>query len=148
MVDIAHRVGIRAPLQQVYKALASQDGVAGWWTRDVSQADGVLQLRFNAGGAEIGAMRLKILQQLPDQRVLWEVLAGPEEWLGTTIRFELKQEADYSIVIFSHEGWQQRVEFLHHCSTKWAVFLLSLKALLETGHGQPSPDDIKIDNWN
>jgi hypothetical protein len=33
-------------------------------------------------------------------------------------------------------------------STKWGVFLMSLKALLETGKGAPEPNDIKIDNWN
>ncbi|MDT4925124.1 MAG: hypothetical protein QOG01_2837, partial [Pseudonocardiales bacterium] len=32
--------------------------------------------------------------------------------------------------------------------TKWGVFLLSLKSLLETGEGAPEPRDIKIDNWN
>jgi hypothetical protein len=31
---------------------------------------------------------------------------------------------------------------------KWATFLLSLRELLETGKGRPSPDDLKIDNWN
>jgi hypothetical protein len=31
---------------------------------------------------------------------------------------------------------------------KWAVFLLSLRALTETGKGSPSPQDTKIDNWN
>jgi len=31
---------------------------------------------------------------------------------------------------------------------KWATFLLSLRALAETGKGKPSPGDLKIDNWN
>ena len=35
-----------------------------------------------------------------------------------------------------------------HCSTKWATFLLSLRDLVETGQGQPSPDDLKISNWH
>lgn len=35
---------------------------------------------------------------------------------------------------------------MHHCSTKWVIFLMSLKSLLETGKGTPSFDDIKIDN--
>ena len=30
----------------------------------------------------------------------------------------------------------------------WAVFLMSLKSLLETGKGAPDPNDVKIDNWN
>ena len=37
---------------------------------------------------------------------------------------------------------------MHHCSTKWAIFLMSLKSLLETGKGAPHPNDVKIDNWN
>jgi hypothetical protein len=31
---------------------------------------------------------------------------------------------------------------------KWATFLLSLRALVETGAGLPSPRDLKIDDWN
>jgi hypothetical protein len=37
---------------------------------------------------------------------------------------------------------------MQHCSTEWALFLISLKSLLETGKGAPYPDDVKIDNWN
>ncbi len=36
---------------------------------------------------------------------------------------------------------------MHYCSTKWAVFLLSLKSLLETGKGCPAPNEIKLDCW-
>jgi hypothetical protein len=35
-----------------------------------------------------------------------------------------------------------------HCSMKWATFMLSLRELVETGKGRPSPVDLKIDNWN
>ena len=37
---------------------------------------------------------------------------------------------------------------MHHCSTKWAIFLMSLKSLVETGTGAAFPNDTKIDNWN
>jgi hypothetical protein len=35
-----------------------------------------------------------------------------------------------------------------HCSTKWGIFLMSLKALGETGKGNPNPNDTRIGNWN
>lgn len=35
-MDIVHRVGIKAPLSKVYAALATIDGLSGWWTRDTS----------------------------------------------------------------------------------------------------------------
>jgi hypothetical protein len=70
---------------------------------------------------------------------------GPE-WIGTKVSWELKQEGDYAIVLFKHQGWKEPVELMHHCSTKWATFLMSLKSLLETGKGAPGPNDIKINN--
>ena len=35
---------------------------------------------------------------------------------------------------------------MHHCSTKWAMFLMSLKSLVETGTGAPFPNDVHISN--
>jgi hypothetical protein len=47
-------------------------------------------------------------------------------------------------VLFSHEGWREPNKFMHHCSTKWATFLLSLKDLVEKGEGRPEPMDAMI----
>jgi len=146
MTDILHRVGIKSSVDAVYRALATREGLAGWWTRNTqgeSEAGGVLQFRFGAGGFDIKALELQ-----PGKRVLWQVVDGPAEWIGTTIDWELKQEDDQAIVLFRHQGWKEPVEFMHHCSTKWAIFLMSLKSLVETGQGDPAPDDVKIDNWN
>ena len=151
MVDILHRVGIKAPLDAVYKALATREGLAAWWTDNTqgeSKVGGLLKFVFSAGGAEIGGFEMKVLALHRSELVLWQVVGGPAEWIGTKISFELKQDGDYTIVLFKHQGWQEAVEFMHHCSTKWAIFLMSLKSLLETGTGSPNPNDIKIDNWN
>lgn len=151
MSDIVHRVGIRSTPEAVYTALATPEGVAGWWTESTTgdgRAGGTLRVRFLSGGVEIGDMTMRLAELRAPERVVWEVESGPAEWLGTTIRFELKQENGVCIVLFSHQGWREQVEFMHHCSTKWAIFLMSLKSLVETGTGRPSPHDIKIDNWN
>jgi uncharacterized protein YndB with AHSA1/START domain len=151
MVDILHRVGVKAPLNEVYRALATREGVAGWWTTDTqgdSKVGGMLKTVFTADGKVLGGFDLKVVELEPGKRVLWQVAAGPEEWVGTKIIFDLKQEDDFSIVLFKHEGWKESVEFMYHCSTKWAIFLLSLKSLVETGKGKPSPDDVQISNWH
>lgn len=151
MVNILHRVGIQATLDKVYQAIATPEGVAGWWTEQTSgegRVGGTLDFRFSAGGAEIGHFTAKVLEQHANELVLWQITGGPEEWIGTTIRFELRRDGDYVIVLFRHEGWKEPVEFMHHCSTKWAIFMMSLKAFAETGTGRPSPNDVKIDNWN
>ena len=60
----------------------------------------------------------------------------------------LSQQDDFSVVLFGHRNWREAVEFTAHCSMKWATFMLSLRELVETGTGRPSPVDLKIDNWN
>ena len=151
MVDILHRVGIKSSLDATYRALATRDGLAAWWTTNTqgeSKVGGVLKFRFSAEGKEIGGFDMNVLELEPGKRVVWQVVDGPAEWIGTRIRFDLRQEGEYSIVLFKHEGWKEPVEFMHHCSTKWATFLMSLKSLVETGKGEPSPDDVRIGDWH
>jgi hypothetical protein len=126
----------------VYEKLTSVDGLAGWWTSDTSgSADvgGVLEFRFPNGGID-----REVVGQQPGEQVTWRVVGGPDEWLGTIIDFRLRDDQGNTIVLFQHQGWKEPVEFMHHCSTKWATFLLSLKALVETGEGRPSPHDVHI----
>ena len=120
MADILHRVGIKSSPDAVYRALATREGLADWWTSNTqgeSKVGGKLQFRFSAGGAaEIGGfdMRGSRTSSTSPRRVLWQVVDGPKEWIGTKISFELKQSGDYVIVLFKHQGWKEPVEFMHH----------------------------------
>jgi len=147
MPDILHRVGIHSSADAVYRALATRDGLADWWTTATdgeSKIGGVIKFRFG----HRGGFDMKVLELEHAKRVLWQVVDGPKEWIETKVSFELKQEGDNTIVLFKHQDWKEPVEFMHHCSTKWGIFLMSLKSLVETGKGAPHPDDVKIDNWN
>lgn len=152
MVDILHRIGIQAPPAEVYEALATVRGLAGWWTTATSgdpREGGVVTLRFHdPDGAEVGSFDLRVAELVPEQQVRWRVEGGPAEWVGTEISFALSQSGEQTILRFAHRGWREEVEFTAHCSMKWATFLLSLRELVETGVGRPAPHDRKIDDWN
>jgi uncharacterized protein YndB with AHSA1/START domain len=146
MPDILHRIATKATTPaDVLPALTTIDGLASWWTTDTqgdADVDGVIRFRFVPGGFD-----MKVLEITPD-RVRWEVADGPQEWKGTTITFDLKQDGEYTVLLFKHEGWREQVEFMNHCSTKWASYLLSLKEYVETGKGAPSRNDYQISNWH
>ena len=148
MSSILHRIGVEgATTTDVYDALTTIDGLAGWWTEDVSgdgTAGGRLEVRF----PPVGGFDMEVLETVPSESVRWRVVEGPDEWVGTTITWSLRQEGDYAIVMFSHDGWREQVPFMNHCSTKWAVFLLSLKALIESGKGTPAPRDVAVSDWH
>jgi len=145
MPDILHRVGIKASPEETYRALTTREGLARWWTSDTlgnCDVGGVIQFRFGARGG----FDMKVLELEPARRVLWQVVAGPEDWMGTKVSFDLRQEDRFTILLFKHQGWKEPVEFMHHCSTKWALFLMSMKSVFETGKGAAYPNDIHISN--
>ncbi len=147
MVDILHRIGIRSSSRDAtYKALATRDVLAQWWTTDTTgqaAADGELEFRFGNCGFD-----MKVLEVVCNRYLLWQVINGPDDWVGTRISFELRQDGDFTVVLFRHMGWKEPVEFMHACSTKWALFLMSLKSLVETGKGARWPGDVKIHDMN
>jgi uncharacterized protein YndB with AHSA1/START domain len=147
MEDIRHRIGVNAPITEVYEAIATREGTATWWTRDVRGEDGEGNtLEFWFGGPERAAS-MELVELTAPQRVVWRCVEGPAEWIGTTITFDLSKVDDETVVLFSHAGWAEPVEFMHHCSTAWGYFLLSLKAALEGRTATPYPENAKISSW-
>lgn len=143
MPNILHRVELEASPNDTYRALTTQEGLGGWWTTDTRGACGVgdvIQFRFGTRGR----IDVKVLDLDPARRVLWQVIQGPAEWIGTQLSFEIGQDDRATSVLFEHRGWKEPSEFMHHCSTKWALFLMSMKSLVETGQGAPYPDDVHV----
>ena len=152
MFDIVHRVGIKATVAKVYAALATIEGVAAWWTQDTTGASkpgGCIEFSFfTPSGEKVGTIGVEVMALDPGKEVRWRVTSGPDEWIGTDLIFKLRQDGDYTIVLFRHANWREVGEFTAHCSTKWATFLLSLKDLVETGKGRPAPDDLRIGDFH
>ncbi len=145
MATIHHQVGIKASLHDVYKAIATTEGVTGWWTNTSGDPGTGGELEFLFDGHSV---HVKVTENTPDKHVEWTVRGEAGEWLDTRIRFDLEALEDQVMVNFQHTDWKAETPFLAHCSTKWGVFMLSLKDYLETGTGKPFPHDIHINHTN
>ena len=147
MPDILHRVGIAAPAAAVYEAVATTGGLSRWWTPRV-EGDAAVggTLRFYFANPEPSAT-MEVTELTPERVVRWRCVGGPDEWVGTDLSFELEEVDGETAVLFAHANWREPVEFMRHCSTKWAYFLLGLKAGLEGGSFTAFPDDLKISSW-
>jgi len=136
MKEIYHCFWVHAPMQKVYWALTDPVGLTGWWTKkaDVqNEMGGVTTFRFQSGA--FNKMRITNLEP---NKIEWECVDGHEEWIGTQILFELRDDEGSTKVCFSHFGWQTQSEYTGECSFHWAYYLNSLKKLCETGQGMPN----------
>ena len=98
--------------------------------------------RFNGMGPDF-----EVLELQTDSLVRWGHAGDmPEAWMGTEVSFQLSHTENQTYVLFLHSWWKERSEFMDYCSTKWPVFLLSLKDAIETGKGRTFPDDTHIDH--
>ena len=145
---IHHEVGIKASPEAVYQALTDTKKLAGWWTTDTrgngADVGGVLEFWFGEY-----CKKFEVIKLQPGKLVRWKSTGkeNDDEWDGTEISFSLSVDEKQCNLLFSHSGWLSDTGWLPHCSTKWAVFMLSLKNLLEKGTGRPYPDDVQINYW-
>jgi hypothetical protein len=139
MPNIVHRIGTeKATADQVYSSISTIAGLTSWWTPKVSgdsKIGGILQFLFSKGGPEFEVIDLQ-----PQKRVEWRCVKGPSDWMDTHIEFMISKNDQETILLFKHSGWREEVEFMYHCSTQWAYFLIGLRKFLETGKGTPYGD--------
>ncbi len=145
---IRHRIGTEADPAAVYQRLATADGLRRWWTQDVRGTSAVGdRVSFHFGAPDRYAV-MEVCELAPDERVVWRCVEGPEEWIDTRFSFELHREDGETVLLFTNDGWREPVEFMHHCSTKWASYLISLKHDVESGAGRPFPHDVRLSAWD
>ena len=137
--SIYHKLQIDAPVETVYGALTTQKGLAGWWTPETIAKPEVGSVsRFAFGPTYF--KEIEVTELKPYGSIKWLCLKAHEEWVGTTITFELEPNRKGSSLLFHHDGWTECTPEFAACSFDWALFLRSLKLLCETGKGLPYPD--------
>lgn len=151
MATLYHQVWIDAPAAKVYEALATAEGLGGWWAPHTSTEtkDGLV-LAHSPGEAH-GDVRMKVLDRKPDRRVEWEIISTHPErspasaWTGTHIIFEIAEKPSpghwmgmdnegqtMTVVNFRHEGWDDDSAFLGFCNCAWGVTLDMLRQSCES----------------
>lgn len=143
MATIFHQVGIRAPIKNVFDAIASIEGLSAWWTPTTGDCAPGGKLVFHFGEHKVN---MEVLESENNQHVIWKNIDDDGQWKDTLFTYTLVKNGDQVMVNFTHANWQEATELFSHCSTKWAVFLLSMKDFLETGRGKPFPEDIQINH--
>ncbi|WP_349407503.1 SRPBCC domain-containing protein [Pseudalkalibacillus sp. SCS-8] len=154
--DFRTELTVEAPRDALYKAIYTEDGVRGWWTRfaDIGEQEGTKStFRFPAAGFYVITRTEELTL---NEQVIWKVVESKhpessgfedlEDWTGTTIRFQIEPAGDnQSKLVFVHEGLTPQLECYDACERGWGHYIHSLKSYVETGEGSPYDDD-SVDN--
>lgn len=141
MANIVHRFTIDADPATVARLIATKAGIATWWTAHPvtgGEQQGE-QLTVHFSDTDPGSATFHVTRTDADA-VHWRCIAGPSDWVGTQITFELTPRSDGGTTLrFRHADWAVENEFMSGCSTNWAAYLMSLKSGAEGRGFTPFP---------
>ena len=139
LTQIFHEAPMKAPPSTIYAALTDPKLLARWWIPDTRGESRIGEnLEFHIGDF---CQQMKVLALEQDRLVRWTATdQEPADWSKTEIEFEIRPDGEKCWVRFRHIGLQADMKRLPYYSLSWAVFLLSLKELVETGTGLPFPN--------
>jgi len=122
----------------VFSALTDIDALTGWWTPAGGGAGAGETLRFLMGDQEVV---MQVEEADRPSRVRWSVLVcePAQDWVGTSITFDLEPAGTGTALQFRHHGLHPGLECYDMCDAGWTRHLTSLVEYVDRGAGNPNP---------
>lgn len=136
MADIRLNLAIKTAPGKIYQAITTQEGLAAWWAKQTTAKPELGFVNSFTFGTLVN--QFKVTQLDTDRRVEWQCINSVEQWMGTSITFDLEEKEGKTILRFTHGGWKTADDFFAACTYDWGRFMTSLKSFCETGAGQPA----------
>jgi hypothetical protein len=122
------------------------NNVRGWWSEEIEGPTDKLNEAFNYHFQDVHICKIKVIELVPDQKVVWQVLENyfkfttdKTEWIGNTISFEISKQGDKTQLKFTHHGLVPAYECYDICHDAWTTYIQnSLRNLIATGKGMPN----------
>ena len=140
--DFTEVLQLPASPATVLAFFTSAAGVSRWW--GPTEGDGAVGGMLSTSFGEHGANTMRVLESGPT-RVVWESIAldgttptgHTQEWLGTTIEFDIVPADAGSELRFRHAGLTPQLECWDSCVAAWTYFMTSIETVAKTGTGTP-----------
>src|SRR5689334_4436055 len=134
---------LQASPDAVFDAFTTLEGLAGWWTQQVSGSGaegGELTLGFpNSDGPRV-VLHVDTAERA--RSIVWSVRSVPplpawEEWAGTRIVVRLRPAGNGGTAMeFEHEGLTPALHCYDTCTGGWDHGMASVRRYVETGIDQ------------
>jgi len=139
-----YQCSITAPLPPA-EAFEKISRVGEWWAVNFKGCARKLQDRFTVHFARTTWSLMEIVEIIPDQRIVWEVMdchlpifKDPTLWKGHRIAWEICREGILARVTMTHIGLVPGVECYEDCRKGWNFYVgESLFKLFTEGKGLP-----------
>lgn len=137
MPAIVHETTLAAGPAALRQTLTTERGLASFWTDQVDAeptVGTVAHFGFGPNREMVFDMRIDAID---DEHVEWTCVGGPDEWMGTTVRWSYRPAEDGATLRFEHRGWAREDGGLGSVSYTWALIVERLARCLRDGANDP-----------
>ncbi|WDF76428.1 SRPBCC domain-containing protein [Mucilaginibacter sp. KACC 22773] len=132
--------------QRPEEAFNAINNVRGWWSEEIEGDTSKLNDEFNYHFEDIHTCKIKLVEVIPNQKVVWLVLDNyfkftrdKTEWTDTKISFGISEQDGKTKIVFTHHGLVPEYECFEICQGAWTNYIQnSLASLIATGKGLPN----------
>jgi len=139
MKTIHHVVDIDAAPDDVYDAVTTRAGLAGWWSTKVDLDEAAVGhvIHFTFGGGFDPDM--EITEMRPKTAVAWKCIGGHEPWDNGDFRFEVEPLDGRRTRLRFWQEYAIELEDTYYgiYNFNWGYYLESLRLLCVEGSGKP-----------
>ena len=136
MADIYLDFPIKAPVNQVYAAVSTPQGLDAWWTKR-SSGEPVEGADFTLWFGPEYDWRARVTSAVFPSTFELQMTEADPDWLGTRVGFRFEARAAMTQVRFYHTGWPEANEHYRTSCHCWALYLRILRRHLEFGETVP-----------
>jgi|SRR5688572_19481727 len=144
--DYTTSIIVDGPAQEAFNNI---NNVTKWWTENLEGSSEKPGDEFTVRFGDVHVSTQKLIEVIPCKKVVWLVtnsqlnfIKDKREWTGTKISFEIVEKDNKTAIRFTHHGLVPEVECFDACSNAWGDYINnSLRNLVNTGNGQPTPKE-------
>lgn len=138
-MDIHHNFYIKGPIEKVFDAFTTPEGLNSWWTLQ-SAGKPVHGNEYTFYFGPEYDWRAVVIEVIPQKSLTWKMTTAMTDWMPTTFGFILSPGKDGTKVSFFHKGWLEANEHFGITTYCWGQLLAGLKRYIEAGTIIPFED--------
>jgi uncharacterized protein YndB with AHSA1/START domain len=144
MKKTIHFIGAKCTKEDMFNAISKPSELGKWWATSAKgtvELGETLHLTFN----NLTTLKFRYDEIVPNEKLVLTCYDSFKSWDKTQLIFEVEEKDNQVFLTQTHQNINsQDTESLTYFSSKWTVYLLSLKQYLETGIGTPYPNETKL----
>ncbi len=139
-----HFIGAKCTKEDMFKAISKPSELNKWWA---TKSEGIVALgeTLYLTFENLTTLKFRYDEIIPNEKLVLTCFDSFKSWDKTQLIFEITEKDDQVFLTQTHQNIDaQDLESLTYFSSKWTIYLLSLKQYLEAGVGTPYPNEIKL----